>query len=248
MGAKRSLRTISLWRRTEPELGSITYIRRKGLRRMRITVSPFIGTVVTMPTRLGLSHGRSFVRSNREWILSALERKLEYEKKFTIFKPSTRFSTRYHRLEMKPGRGKEPASRISATRILVTYPRGYTADSEEVQTTVRKAIAETLRREAHAYLPGRVAFLARKNGLKYKSLVFRNAKTRWGSCSAEDVISLNIHLLRLPDSLIDYVILHELAHTLEKNHSRKYWRTLERMLPGALRLDKKLRDYNPVIY
>jgi len=80
-------------------------------------------------------------------------------------------------------------------------------------------------------------------GLLYNKVSIKNQKTRWGSCSSINNINLNINLINLPLRLIDYVIFHELVHTIEKNHSRKFWNLLNRYLPEAQNLNKELNNY-----
>ncbi len=116
------------------------------------------------------------------------------------------------------------------------------------QEYIRKGIIEALRNEAKNYLPERTDILAQKFGFKYEKVSVRNAKTRWGSCSGKNNISLNIHLMRLPEYLSDYVILHELCHTIEKNHGKKFWTLLDKVTGNAKRLDKELNNYNPNIF
>ena len=85
--------------------------------------------------------------------------------------------------------------------------------------------------------------LATKYSFQYNKGTIRNQKTRWGSCSVKNNISLNIQLINLPAELIDYVIIHELVHTRVKNHSPIFWLTLENYLPNAKVLDKSLKKY-----
>jgi len=86
--------------------------------------------------------------------------------------------------------------------------------------------------------------LAKIYNFKYARASIRNQKTKWGSCSAKNNISLNINLVGLPDQLRDYVILHELVHTGIKNHSKKFWTELDKYTAGSAKeLSKKLRKY-----
>ena len=77
--------------------------------------------------------------------------------------------------------------------------------------------------EARRFLINRLSELAGKYGFSYNRVFIRNQKTMWGSCSAKNNINLNIKLVKLPNELIDYVILHELVHIREKNHSKNFW-------------------------
>ncbi|NQV43160.1 MAG: M48 family metallopeptidase [Candidatus Marinimicrobia bacterium] len=80
--------------------------------------------------------------------------------------------------------------------------------------------------EIRRSLTSRLYELAQEYDFQYKKVSLRNQKSRWGSCSAQDNISLNQNLFYLPDHLRDYVLIHELAHTREKNHSPKFWNIL----------------------
>ena len=98
--------------------------------------------------------------------------------------------------------------------------------------------------EAIDTLISRLEELAKIYNFTYARASIRNQKTKWGSCSAKNNISLNINLVRLPDQLRDYVILHELVHTRFKNHSRKFWAELDKFVAGSAKeLSKKLRKY-----
>ena len=97
--------------------------------------------------------------------------------------------------------------------------------------------------EAKLYLPRRVEELAKKHGFTYNKVFVKNLKTKWGSCSSACNINLNIHLMRLPDELIDYIILHELAHTKELNHSRKFWDILHGIYGDARIIDAEMKKY-----
>ena len=98
--------------------------------------------------------------------------------------------------------------------------------------TVKTALCERLRE------------LAREHGFIYHGVTIRNQKTRWGSCSYRNTISLNAKLAILPPDLRDYVILHELAHTRVHNHSAAFWRELEKHVPGAKRQAARLKEYD----
>ncbi len=99
------------------------------------------------------------------------------------------------------------------------------------------------RSAARKVLIDRLNLLAKKYGFTYNRVFIRNQKTRWGSCSTKNNINLNVNLVRLPDELIDYTILHELVHTRVKNHSRRFWDQMDMLLGDAKKIDKKLSAY-----
>ena len=92
-------------------------------------------------------------------------------------------------------------------------------------------------------LDARLDELAMTHGFTYNRATVRNQKTRWGSCSGKNNISLNMQLMNLPKQLIDYVILHELVHTLVKNHSPLFWETLNSYVINAKYQSKELKNY-----
>lgn len=97
--------------------------------------------------------------------------------------------------------------------------------------------------KAKFQLASRLAELADQHGFSYNKVTFRQQKTRWGSCSAKNNISLNLRLASLPDELSDYVILHELVHVRIKNHSALFWQELQRLLPDAKKRALELKHY-----
>ena len=99
------------------------------------------------------------------------------------------------------------------------------------------------RNRARRLLVERLDELARKHDFTYNRAFVKNQKTLWGSCSAVNNINLNANLLRLPGELRDYVILHELVHTRHKNHSKAFWRALDRIVGDGKQLQRQLRQY-----
>ncbi len=97
---------------------------------------------------------------------------------------------------------------------------------------------------AREKLVKRLALLANRYGFNYNRVSIRNQKTRWGSCSVKNNISLNMKLVRLPEELMDYVILHELVHTRVKNHSRQFWEELDKLVGDGRRIRRCLKNYN----
>ena len=113
--------------------------------------------------------------------------------------------------------------------------------------TVNNSISDSFtsfdRAEAKTKLINRLEFLSTQHGFTYNGVYIRNQKTRWGSCSQQDNISLNIMLTRIPAELMDYVILHELVHTRYKNHSQDFWAELDRFVPNSRKISTRLRKH-----
>jgi len=119
-------------------------------------------------------------------------------------------------------------------------------DVEREVTELRKS-NHIDREKARKQLVKRLDELSQTYGFKYNRVFIRNQKTRWGSCSAKNNINLNVNLVRLPDELIDYILLHELAHTRVKTHGRKFWDELNKIVGDAKELDRQLNRYKVLL-
>lgn len=105
------------------------------------------------------------------------------------------------------------------------------------------AEVERLRAEARAALPPRLAALAAQNGFTYNNVRIKHNSSNWGSCSQLGNINLNLNLMRLPEYLRDYVMLHELCHLRYMNHGPEFHALLESVCPGHRALHRELKGY-----
>jgi len=114
---------------------------------------------------------------------------------------------------------------------------------EKEHKIVPDASVDIDRAKAKRKLTRRLKHLAEKHGFTFNRVSIRNQKTRWGSCSHRNNISLNMKLIRLPEELMDYVILHELVHTRFKNHSNDFWAELNTLMGNGKSLASRLREH-----
>ncbi|GAB3635304.1 SprT family zinc-dependent metalloprotease [Hymenobacter arcticus] len=110
----------------------------------------------------------------------------------------------------------------------------------DVQAAIAQALAAFFRAKAREKIAPRVQQWAAKTGLDYSSLKFRQMPKRWGSCTPANVLLLNYEVVKLPFTLIDYVIVHELCHTKVKSHGKAFWAEVARWLPGWAELDARV--------
>ena len=100
------------------------------------------------------------------------------------------------------------------------------------------------RRKARERIGQRTAYFAALMGVTYGRISIRSAKTRWGSCSSQGNLNFNNRLLFVPEELVDYVVVHELAHRKEMNHSKAFWDVVEKYMPDYKERRAKLREYH----
>lgn len=114
-----------------------------------------------------------------------------------------------------------------------------------VRPTFTPAEIEELRKRAKEILPQKVEYFARMFGFRYGMVAIRATRSKWGSCSSENNISLSLFLMTVPEHLADYVVIHELCHTVHHNHSPKFHALLDSCLGGREKeLRRELRRYS----
>ncbi|MHB8930849.1 MAG: M48 family metallopeptidase [Melioribacteraceae bacterium] len=217
-------------------------------RYMNISVKPFEGVRITIPEKVSFFEGEKLAHEKIKWIEEHFEKMRTYEKSFSIYDENSKFQTRNHQLELKTSKNNRLSARVKNGLIMIKYPFGKDIKSFEIQKTIRKGINIAYREEAKEFLPKRLNDLSDRFELPFNELFIKNIKSRWGSCSGRNNINLSIHLMRLPDHLIDYVLLHELAHTKIKNHSKKFWLFLDTLVGDAKKIDKELRQFKISMY
>jgi predicted metal-dependent hydrolase len=122
-------------------------------------------------------------------------------------------------------------------------------NDETERIVLSESDVKNLRQRAGKFLPMELERLSKEYGFHYNVIKIRKSKTRWGSCSSNGTISLSLFLMLLPRHLIEYVILHELCHTIEMNHSPAFWALLDKYTGGQAKIFRKeIKQYRiPII-
>jgi len=223
----------------DKEFGPVTVRRSSRSKAMRATVAPNGSLRISVPAYAPLFMVRRMIAGSRP----QLRRLLETRPALTIYDGMS--IGKSHSLLLRPGASM--TIRRTGQQLIVTIPPGESAESAELISAVRTHVQTILRREAKHYLPRRIEFLGRTHGFQLSALRFSHASSRWGSCNQKKAISLNIALMNLPFELIDYVLIHELAHTKHLNHSSAFWSEVEQADPDYKLHRKQLKAYSPGI-
>jgi len=188
------------------------------------------GTVrVTIPRRGTISAAREFAVRNSGWLEE------QFQRLATIPKSPAKWQV-----------GTEILFRGEPFRIESDADGSICFDTERLKVTnsstdLRPTVQKHLHQLAAHELTGRVMELASAHGIEVSRISVRNQKSRWGSCSRRGTISLNWRLIQTPAFVRDYIILHELAHRKQLNHSDKFWQEVERLCPDYLKAEKWLK-------
>jgi len=211
-------------------ISKVTIIKRKGQRSIRISVSGAV-VKVTQPSWLPFSAGEKFVSSRIAWIKEHI--KLDY-----IYHDNQQIGITH---TLKLAKGAKLARRITEHTLLIRYPHTVEPSSIIVQEYIIASVQKVLRKQAEAYLPERTMQLADMFDFEYSTVKVRTLTRRWGSCNSKKEITFNLRLMELDALHIDYVILHELTHTLHMNHGSDFWQHMERVIPNAKKIAKSVR-------
>jgi len=229
----------------DQDLGCIRLTKRKHSKRISVRYDPEGRLKVSLPYRVSYKAGLHYVLSNKKLIREKIVDLQNEQYRHDL----SHFHTRWHQVEVKYEKCETTSHQIQDGKVVVRVPEGSHQQDQEVQKAIRHALEEVLRKEARHYLPRRLNEMAEQFNLSYNNLHIKKAQSLWGSCSSINNINLNIHLMRLPDHLIDYVLAHELCHTLHKNHSQLFWRQLQQLLDQDVRkLRDELNQYSPKLY
>lgn len=132
---------------------------------------------------------------------------------------------------------------LEGDQLIIRLREGLAQD--EHPATIKAALERWYHKQALAYIPPRVAQLARQHGFRYARVNIKNQKTRWGSCSNQRNLNFNLRLMMAPPAAIDYLIIHELCHLKEMNHSKRFWALVERYCPNYRHWVRWFKDNSP---
>ena len=210
--------------RVGPALLVAEFVRHRRARRYILRVTERGTLRVTLPRGGSQAEAERFVRERESWIQRERFRQLTRSARLRPWADGTvvLLGGEAAVLRVVEGEGRR---QLTLGDLVVPLPATATTD-------LRPAVDRALRALAAGRLPARLLELARQHGLTVTGVSVRSQRTRWGSCSPAGHISLNWRLVQAPPEVSDYVLLHELAHLVVPSHSRRFWRTLERMCPG----------------
>jgi predicted metal-dependent hydrolase len=197
-------------------------------RRVSLRIKPWVGLEVVVPKRFPQHRIERILQQHEPWIRRQLARHA----------PSLATPPLPTRVSLRAiGRVwqvviEDEARQLSERAGKLVLPRARAQAVDSLRGWVR--------RKARQHLPARLRELARAHGFGYERVSIRSQKSRWGSCSSRGTISLNDQLMFLPPDAVDYLLIHELCHTREMNHSPRFWALVESCCPEWRRLDAEL--------
>jgi predicted metal-dependent hydrolase len=206
----------------------IEYRKRVNARRYILRVNAAgNGGCVTIPRGGSLAEARSFAKRNARWLEERLRRHTERQR--------------------ATGEGLWFRGEKMPLAILETHSSLSELIARDNGQSPAARLKNALWKLASNELPARVAELAAQHGLTVRRVSVRDQRSRWGSCSARGVVSLNWRLVQTPEFVRDYIIVHELMHLRQMNHSQKFWKLVEEAFPRMDEAEKWLKAHSGLL-
>lgn len=221
----------------------VTVFKRRTSRSLRLSVTAKGDIRVSIPVWVPYNSGLEFAHSRLAWIRS------QRQQHPTGLLVQGQAIGKAHRLFfVAEHSATRITSRLKTTEIVIKHPAALSADDAQVQSAAAKACVRALRAQAEQLLPLRLQELAKKHNYNYSSVSVKLLRSRWGSCDHEKNITLNLFLMQLPWDCIDYVLLHELAHTKVMQHGAPFWSEMSAQLPQVKEFRRRMRAYQPILH
>ncbi len=182
-----------------------------------------------IPKRYSLKEGEKFLNDKIEWIKKYSLKFINKDEKHFFFGNEILIQQSFDLFI------KKPFIKFENKVLSIKIPGGSNYE-------LNKFYLVFLKRQAKKYLIERTNQLAQKYNLRINKVTIRGQKTRWGSCSGSRNLSFNFKLMQFRKEIIDYVILHELCHLKEMNHSKRFWLNVEKYCPNYKSLRKELKN------
>ena len=212
--------------------------RRSYQKRWKLWVHPSGKVRVTVNKKVSLKQVKRWLLSMQPWIEKGLANgeklREKYPPKKYIDGENFPFIGKDYRLRINPALKTDVYGDIMEINLGVPVETSTALKQEKLQMLYKK--------QARYLIPERLDYWSECMGLKYSRLSLRGQKTRWGSCSSRGEISLNWKLVAAPLEVLDYVVIHELAHLTHPNHSKEFWGLVEAYCPEYKGLKRWLRD------
>lgn len=221
-------------------------------RTMALQVTKAGEVIVRLPRRLPFKAGHELAQKNRDWVFAQVEKIRIASERRTDFHWTEGVSVLLYGnsrlLHMKYDH-KKKAFCVEDTKEGLVVSGPFTSyEEKEQEAAVKEAVKLWYRREARGYLEEKAASWSAFMNVDYGKITIRDQATRWGSCSASGNLNFNWRLVLLPEELADYVVVHELAHRIQMNHSNAFWEIVERELPDYRLRRRELKRYEGEIY
>jgi predicted metal-dependent hydrolase len=221
---------------------SLEIVRKQNMKHIYLRVTPN-GVIVSTNKRTKLADIEAFVYSKSTWLIKHLKvQEQRKEKQLLVTGNFVYFQGQAFVLKcIEKENMKKPTLEFTENKFIINMPK------ETPQEALQLLFDNFYKQQAIEQIYTMVEEWSNKMNMHPKNIGFRKAKRRWGSCSSQNTLSFNYYLMKLPLEIVEYVVVHELAHIKEKNHSKNFWAVVEEFLPNYKELVQELREFESVL-
>lgn len=220
------------------DVGPVTFYKRRNARNIRIRING-TSVKVSLPSYVPYKTAEHYVTQKKAWIIQNV-----HQRRDLIHGDVLQTG---HRLFIRTTENERFISNISSHTITVSIPEQYEPSSDFVQKKIRAVINKVLKTKAEEIIIPLTRQLSEAYKFEVASIQIKNLISRWGSCSNKKDLTFSMYLIQLPKEYIEYVVFHELAHTVHLNHSRDFWNLVASYAPSYKQIRKELKNYSPDI-
>jgi predicted metal-dependent hydrolase len=217
--------------RLQGQIVEYTIRRSPRAKHIRISISAHEGVVVTFPARMRrYVNPDDFLREKQDWVLRHVEKFSPSSPRSTELTSGSRVSLygREYTVAIQNCTVRRPQIELTDVELRVQLPVDYSGEVKDaVKSWIRSQAVDVIQREA--------ARMAAQIGVEYRRITIRDQRTKWGSCSRNGNLSFNWRLILFPPDVLRYVVIHELCHLKQFNHSPRFWQLVERFDPSFRR-------------
>ena len=222
------------------EIGQVKIYKNRKNKTLKISLSHDGSVRLSMPIWVTFKMGLLFINKNKDWIL---KNKRNENKKIV----DQQKIGKEHRIVFINKDSDNIRAAINENYITISYPYKKQFTDSDVQASAVNAAKRALKIESEKLVVARAHDLAKTNEFVVNNIQVKQLKGRWGSCNQLKELTFNIYLIQLPWKLIDYVIYHELVHTIHMNHGDAFWSELSKYVDSPKKLRKEMKVFAPTI-
>jgi len=222
------------------EIGQVKIYKNRKNKTLKISLSHDGSVRLSMPVWVTYKMGVLFIKKNKDWILKNKRNKskkiIEQQK-----------IGKEHRIVFVSKDSDNIRASIKDNYITVSHPSNKRYEDNDVQASALSAAKRALKLESEKLVVARAREMASINQFEVNDIHVKPLKGRWGSCNQLKELTFNIYLVQLPWKLVDYVIYHELVHTIHMNHGEAFWSELSKYVDSPKKLRKEMKVFAPTI-
>ncbi|MBP6230558.1 MAG: M48 family metallopeptidase [Paludibacteraceae bacterium] len=204
------------------------------------------GIQLTVPYSISIKKGLDFLETKKNWVehsLKKLQERIPPQTSSLLELETQTFSIKTREMEKK-----NLLFQLKDGILWIEHHASIDLTQNKYQSLIRDGVEKFVIAEAKRHFSPRLQHLATQHDFAYTGLRIQRSKTRWGSCSSKRNINLSAYLLFVPQHLSDYVLIHELCHTKEMNHSSKFWKLVAEINPHYIAHRKEMKKYSHIMH